>query len=114
MCSRTFIFLSTFSLTIDHHSAAATLVSFALSFVFITHADLITILNQLESISLMYKRLKTSMDASRAHHHNARQCASEFLLRYRVTLHATTGSSQDHLFKGRFPMNELDLIHQNL
>ena len=57
---------------------------------------------------------KNALESAKADSSNAKEYASEFLLRYRVTPQATTGASPAQLLMGRTPRITLDLLHPNL
>ena len=57
---------------------------------------------------------KDAMKAANADHENARQLASKFQLRYRVTPHATIGSAQSKVMFKRSARTRLDLLHPDL
>lgn len=54
------------------------------------------------------------MNASRADYLNARKYATEFLLQYRVTYHATTRASPAQLLQHRTPRTQLDMLNLNI
>ena len=60
------------------------------------------------------QRFKDAMKAANVEHANARQLASKFVLQYRVTPHATTGSAPAQVMYGRSPRTRLDLLYPDL
>jgi len=57
---------------------------------------------------------KDSLKSSGADATSAKRLASEFLLRYRVSAHGTTGASPSQLLLGRAPRTKLDLLHPDM
>ena len=54
---------------------------------------------------------KDALKAANANNTTARTLASEFLLRYRLTPHATTSTAPAQLLLGHTPRIQLDLLH---